>query len=39
MRRETHGISDSFHRDLGWVDSATFALLVDEWRERQPAAG
>jgi RimJ/RimL family protein N-acetyltransferase len=32
MRRETHGILDSFHRDLGWVDSATFALLVDEWR-------
>jgi RimJ/RimL family protein N-acetyltransferase len=39
MRRETHGIADSLHRDLGWVDSATFALLVDEWRERQPAAG
>jgi RimJ/RimL family protein N-acetyltransferase len=32
MRRETHGIRDSLHRDLGWVDSATFALLVDEWR-------
>jgi RimJ/RimL family protein N-acetyltransferase len=37
MRRETHGIADSFHRDLGWVDSATFALLVDEWRQHQPA--
>jgi RimJ/RimL family protein N-acetyltransferase len=32
MRRETHGIADSLHRDLGWVDSATYALLVDEWR-------
>jgi RimJ/RimL family protein N-acetyltransferase len=39
MRRETHGIADSFHRDLGWVDSATFALLVDEWRERGPTPG
>jgi RimJ/RimL family protein N-acetyltransferase len=35
MRRETHGIRDSLHRDLGWVDSATFALLVDEWRAQQ----
>jgi RimJ/RimL family protein N-acetyltransferase len=39
MRRETHGIADSYHRDLGWVDSATFALLVDEWREHRPEAG
>ncbi len=35
MRRETHGIADSLHRDLGWVDSATFALLADEWRASQ----
>lgn len=35
MRRETHGIRDSYHRDLGWVDSATFALLVEEWRASQ----
>jgi RimJ/RimL family protein N-acetyltransferase len=39
MRRETHGIADSFHRDLGWVDSATYALLVDEWREQRAAGG
>jgi RimJ/RimL family protein N-acetyltransferase len=39
MRRETHGIRDSLHRDLGWVDSATFALLVDEWRASQPTTG
>ncbi|MGA8248409.1 MAG: GNAT family protein [Nocardioides sp.] len=32
MRRETLGIADSLHRDLGWVDSATYALLADEWR-------
>jgi RimJ/RimL family protein N-acetyltransferase len=36
MRRETHGVRDSLHRELGWVDSATFALLVDEWRASRP---
>jgi RimJ/RimL family protein N-acetyltransferase len=35
MRRETHGVRDSLHRDLGWVDSAVYALLVDEWRTQQ----
>jgi RimJ/RimL family protein N-acetyltransferase len=35
MRRETHGIADSLHRDLGWVDSAIYALLADEWRSQQ----
>jgi RimJ/RimL family protein N-acetyltransferase len=35
MRRETHGILDSLHRERGWTDSATFALLVDEWRAQQ----
>lgn len=38
MRRETHGIADSLHRDLGWVDSATFALLADEWRAGRVSA-
>jgi RimJ/RimL family protein N-acetyltransferase len=32
MRRESHGVRDSLHRDLGWVDSVTYALLRDEWK-------
>ncbi len=39
MRRETHGVRDSFHRDLGWVDSVVYALLVDEWQATRPVAG
>jgi RimJ/RimL family protein N-acetyltransferase len=35
MRQETHGVRDSLHRELGWVDSAVYALLVDEWRSAQ----
>jgi RimJ/RimL family protein N-acetyltransferase len=35
MRKETHGVRDSLHRELGWVDSAVYALLVDEWRAQQ----
>lgn len=33
MRRETHAVQDSLHRDLGWVDTYVYALLADEWRE------
>lgn len=33
MRREAHFRRESLHRDLGWVDSVIYALLVDEWRE------
>lgn len=32
MRRETHAVRDSLHRDLGWVDTLGYALLADEWR-------
>lgn len=32
MRQENHGIRDSLHRDLGWVDGVVYALLADEWR-------
>jgi RimJ/RimL family protein N-acetyltransferase len=32
MRQESHRIRDSLHRDLGWVDSAGFAIRADEWR-------
>ena len=34
MRQESHGIKDSLHRDLGWVDGTTYAIRVDEWEAR-----
>src|SRR3954452_13817131 len=36
MQREALFRRESLHRDLGWVDSVTYALLVDDWRERLP---
>src|SRR6476659_9969633 len=32
MRREQHGVKDSFHSEFGWVDGYTYALLAEEWR-------
>jgi RimJ/RimL family protein N-acetyltransferase len=32
MRREQHGIEDSWHAELGWVDGYTYAILATEWR-------
>ncbi|MFD2082728.1 GNAT family N-acetyltransferase [Actinopolymorpha cephalotaxi] len=32
MRREQHGIEDSWHAELGWVNGSTYALLAREWR-------
>jgi RimJ/RimL family protein N-acetyltransferase len=32
MRREGVGVRDSLHRDLGWVDGVTYALLAEERR-------
>ncbi len=32
MRREQHGRLDSLHRDHGWLDGYTYALLAEEWR-------
>jgi RimJ/RimL family protein N-acetyltransferase len=32
MRREQHGIGDSWHAELGWVDGYTYALLAETWR-------
>jgi RimJ/RimL family protein N-acetyltransferase len=29
MRREQHGVGDSWHAELGWVDGYTYALLAD----------
>ena len=38
MREENHGVRDSLHRDLGWVDGVVYALLADEWRANRGAA-
>jgi RimJ/RimL family protein N-acetyltransferase len=32
MRREQHGVGDSWHAELGWVDGYTYGLLAHEWR-------
>jgi RimJ/RimL family protein N-acetyltransferase len=34
MRREQHGVGDSWHAELGWVDGYTYALLSEAWRLR-----
>ncbi len=34
MRREQHGVKDSWHAELGWVDGYTYAILRDEWLAR-----
>jgi len=38
MRREQVGKADSLHRDHGWLDGCTYALLASEWRTRRPGA-
>ena len=30
MRREQHGVGDSWHADLGWVDGYTYGVLAEE---------
>lgn len=37
MRREQHGVEDSWHAELGWVDGYQYAMLATEWRARQRA--
>jgi RimJ/RimL family protein N-acetyltransferase len=32
MRREQHGVRDSWHADHGWIDGYTYAILAEEWR-------
>ncbi len=32
MRREQHGVKDSFHTELGWIDGYTYAVLAEEWQ-------
>jgi RimJ/RimL family protein N-acetyltransferase len=31
MRRESHAVKDSLHRERGWLDGYTYALLAEEW--------
>jgi RimJ/RimL family protein N-acetyltransferase len=35
MRIEGRGVRDSLHRELGWVDSVTAAVLAEEWRAKR----
>lgn len=39
MRREQHGVGDSWHAELGWVDGYTYAMLAQEWHLRHDAVG
>jgi RimJ/RimL family protein N-acetyltransferase len=34
MRREQHGVKDSWHAEHGWVDGFTYAILRSEWEAR-----
>ncbi|WP_460871306.1 GNAT family N-acetyltransferase [Nocardioides pakistanensis] len=38
MRREQHGIEDSWHAELGWVDGYQYAILAREWRVAHDAS-
>ncbi|MEO5610693.1 MAG: GNAT family protein [Ornithinibacter sp.] len=38
LRREQHGIQDSWHADLGWVDGYQYAILASEWRAPGPSS-
>jgi RimJ/RimL family protein N-acetyltransferase len=39
MRREVYNVRDSLHRTGEWLDGVGYALLAEEWRDRNPAAG
>lgn len=39
MRREVHTVRESLHRSGEWLDGVGYALLAEEWRDRNPAAG
>lgn len=38
MRREQYGVRDSWHRELGWIDGATYGMLAEEWANAAGAA-
>lgn len=35
MRREAHAVADGLHRELGWLDGYTYAMLASEWFQHQ----
>lgn len=35
MRREQHGVEDSWHAELGWVDGYQYAMLAREWQAQR----
>ncbi len=37
MRREQHGVEDSWHAELGWVDGYEYAMLAREWHAQREA--
>ncbi len=39
MRREQHGVGDSWHAELGWLDGYTYAVLAETWRSEKIVAG
>ena len=38
MRREQHGVEDTWHAELGWVDGYRYAMLAREWQGQQDTA-
>lgn len=34
MRRESYSVKESLHRDLGWLDGVLYAILAEEWDQR-----
>ncbi|MET1061122.1 MAG: GNAT family N-acetyltransferase [Nocardioides sp.] len=39
MRREVYNVRDSLHRSGEWLDGVGYALLAEEWRDRNRADG
>jgi RimJ/RimL family protein N-acetyltransferase len=38
MRCEQHGLENSWHADLGWIDGFQYAMLAREWEELQDSS-
>jgi len=38
LRREQHGVQDSWHAELGWVDGYQYAMLAPQWPGLHPPA-
>lgn len=35
MRREQHGLQDSWHAELGWIDGSGYGMLRSDWSPSQ----